>query len=76
MIAVIIIGWAVALPLCVVVGLFCAAKVLGRRARTSDAPTVGTDMTAFARQFPVAPDGLVPVGAPDQRVTRSLSADY
>jgi hypothetical protein len=50
MIVMIVIGWAVALPLLVVLGLFCASKVLERRARTVGA-TGATDMTGFARQF-------------------------
>jgi hypothetical protein len=73
MIVMIVLGWALALPLCVVVGLLCTSKMLGRRAR----PTVAngaTDMAAFARQFPTVLDSDPMVSA--DSVSRAVSSGY
>jgi hypothetical protein len=77
MIVLIVIGWAVALPLFVVLGLFCAAKVLSHRARVAE--TSGeTDMTGFARQFPTVFDDASPasVSATSRGGSPSVGAGY
>jgi hypothetical protein len=76
MVVMIVIGWAVALPLFVVLGLFCAAKVLGRRARGAKVAS-GTDMTSFARQFQTARSSSSPAPAgAGQPASQSVSAGY
>jgi hypothetical protein len=77
MIVLIVIGWTVVLPLCVVLGLFCASRMLGRRARAAKA-TGGTDMQPFSRQFSTVPDNEPPAPATEasQRTSRSVSAGY
>jgi hypothetical protein len=73
MIVMIVIGWAVALPLVVVLGLLCASKVLGRRTRAAG-PSGATDMTAFAHQFPMVHDSAS-IAATDG-ASQSVSAGY
>jgi hypothetical protein len=77
MIVLIVIGWAVALPLCVVFGLFGAAKVLGRHARVVEA-TGATDMSGFARQFSAVVDSAssAPVTATSQGTSPPVGAGY
>jgi hypothetical protein len=78
-IVMIVIGWAVALPVTVVLGLFCASKVLGRRARVAAATGAeATDMTVFARQFPTMRESasLAAVDATSQAASRPVGAGY
>ena len=74
MIMLIVIGWAFVLPPCVVLGLLCASKVLGRRSRVTEV----TDMSAFARQFPAPLDDapLASAIATSQVPRRSVGAGY
>jgi hypothetical protein len=75
MIVMIVVGWAFALPLFVIAGLFCASKVLSRRARTVGA-TVATDMTPFARQFSAVLDSESLASADAAGERESVSAGY
>jgi hypothetical protein len=60
MVVLIIVGWRLALPAVVLIGLSVAARMLSARARGADA---GADITALAREF---------VGAKDAAVLRPL----
>jgi hypothetical protein len=62
MVVLIIVGWTLALPAVVVIGLSVAARMLSARARGADAGA-DVNVTALAREF---------VGAKDAAVLRPL----
>jgi hypothetical protein len=75
MIVMIVVGWTVVLPLCVVLGLFCASKVLGHRSRVRAARA--SDMSASARSHPTLGERGSPAPATEAgQPTRSVSAGY
>jgi hypothetical protein len=75
MVVLIIVGWALALPVLLVVGLSVAAKLLGARAQSADA---SVDVTTLAREF-VGAGGDVIRRAPDvtrQADTQPVGSGY